>query len=1104
MNNFFLNGEPISNQTVSLAHDLPNQVWVGTWGGGLYKFDYRSRQAEKIQLKQKKRQGTNIDFEVILDLCFDKDKALWVGTDGGGICQIKPKQKFNHIYYSPDKGLTKAQILSVCIDNRDVIWVGTRGSGLCYSEDGSKINCISDKNLSKLVLSIFNNADGNLSVGHDRGLGIISYQKGRYTFTSAAKFYDSPAFNNLTKVISRLEDEQSLWVGTQEKGLYIFEKTNDKFQLRRNLTATPEIPGSLQNDRISKLYKDSENNIWVGTFGGLHIFSRSDSSFLSVNSLIDNVMFLTSEIILDIAEDKFKNIWVATPNGLNKIIKKGNGRFSLKTYSLKEGLLSDYIHAILYNGSDELWLSTNNGISRFDITRENFINYGESDGLIDRNFSNGASNKANGKFFFGGINGLLCFNPNEINVNKNKPDIKFTSFEIFNKEVQVGEKINNRVILPASLNNINELVLTYKEQEVTFTFTALDYISSERNLYAYRLEGYNDSWSFLGNKNYVSFNNLKPGIYTLKVKGSNHNNVWNEKGASIKIRVLPPPWRTWYAFVVYAIIVVLLFYLIWAATFKRLQLEQNLELEKLRSEQEIEINKVKIDFFTSISHEIRTPLTLILAPLQDLIDRFSKSDDPAIRHKLNLVAMNANRLHNLINQLLDFRKVESDEMKIMAGKGNINMLIEEVVAPYRELADKEAKRLTLSFNNSDEEFWFDTKMMEIILNNLLSNAFKFCLEEGEVKMVVSNNDRFIYIDVIDDGPGIPADELEKVFNRFYQSRLNRENGGTGIGLFLVKKLIDLHSGSIEVNCTPGITNFRIGFLKGREHFNNEQLDLSNEIVTDGEFLELSQKDELTAHASDRQRHKLLIVDDNKELRDYLEDKFSKDYIVLTADNGLDGYQIIMSEMPSLIVSDISMPKLDGLELCKRVKSNDRIKNIPFVLLTARSTSKYQFLGTRLGADDYVIKPFNIHIFKSKIDNIIKSRVQLQKQYSQKVVLEPSQVEISNSDEEFLKKILEVIEKHMDNSEFNPQTLASMVNMSQSSLYRRLQSSTHKTINEMIREMRIKRAAQLLYDKQKSITDIVYDVGFNDVKYFRSCFHKQFGKTPSEFRAENSN
>lgn len=1095
-------GQQGSSSSYSIVMDSSRQIWMGTWGGGLYKFNQANSEFEKIRIKPAFQIDQNIDYGVILDLYFDKQGILWIGTDGGGVCQLIRKQPFSSFTYSD--GLLNTHVLCIEKDSQNTLWIGTRGGGLYYKKDKQSIHALKDDNTkNKLILSLFRGSDGTFWVGQDYGASIVSYRNGQYELLSAGVKFGTRDFDPLRKILGFLEDDNSIWMGTKENGLYIFEKTGSSYRRKRHFLPS-EKPGTLKNDRISSIFKDSDNNIWIGTYHGLYLFSRSDSSFLPADELLVTKNSLTSNIIHYVTQDLQKNLWIATPNGLNKLSCIGKRRYKVNNYRIKDGLANNYVHAILVDSLNNLWVSTYSGISKFDNSLGKFINYGIADGLPGKTFSEAAACRSSGTFYFGGINGVTSFNPLQINESRRIPEIRFTSLSIFNHDVKIGETINKRIILPVSLDQVNDLKFTYRDREMTFGFAALNYVSSDKNRYAYKLEGYNKSWVSLGNRSFVSFNNLKPGSYVLKVKGSNNNNVWNNTGISLNFKVLPPPWKTWYAYIIYALLIAGLAFLIWSATFKRLQLEQKIEIEKIRVQQEVELNKLKIDFFTSISHEIRTPLTLIFAPLEELMSRFSGNDDTKIIYKLNLISLNAKKLLALINQLLDFRKVESGRMEIKVTNRIIDETIENICLPYKDLARSQSKKFVTEFRNREKELWYDENMVEIIMNNLLSNAFKFCPEDGTVRVNVYEEDVHLIIDVIDNGQGIPSEELDKIFNRFYQSKMNTA-GGTGIGLFLVKKYIELHKGSVEVQCVPDATTFRLKFLKGSDHFTPDQIEQNLPATLPDRKIDNNNVPPVRITSPEKNlSHKILIIDDNKELRDYLEEMFGEMYIILTADNGLDGYHLIISENPDLVISDITMPKLDGLELCKRVKKNDHLKHVPFLLLTARNAEKYILLGTKYGADDYITKPFNYQILKHKVDNLISTHVRLQNKYSQKLILEPSRVEISHSEEIFLKKVVDLIEKNISNPDFNPGVLASKVNMSQSSLYRRLHAVSNQTVNELIREIRIKRSAQFLADKEKTISEIAYEVGFNDVKYFRKSFQKQFGKSPSEYRSDMLN
>ena len=754
-----------------------------------------------------------------------------------------------------------------------------------------------------------------------------------------------------------------------------------------------------------------------------------------------------------------------------------------------------------------LWVSTNAGISKYNLKTKKIHNFTTIDGLSSTSFSETSVCKGrNNTIYFGGTYGLNSFNPEEIVENDYKNSIVFTNLSLYNQRVDIGKVYGNHTILEKSLNNTAEITLNNQQKNFQIEFSALDYKALGKNQYAYKLENFDKNWNYIGDQHFINFNNLQPGEYTLNIKSSSNNFIWNEQPRKLKIIIRPPVWQTWYALIFYVILIVGIVTIIRWNAVKQVRMAKNLEIEKIRHEQDQRISEMKFQFFTNISHEFRTPLTLIFAPLKELIQKAQayKIQDEALE-KIQVVYKNTNQLMKLINQLLDFRKAETENLKLVARYLNIEDFIREACYPFFELAKIKDIEFRIDSTLKNKDIWFDRDKMEMIINNLVSNAFKFNKKSGFVRIRLEENASEVVIKVADSGKGIPSSAVEHVFERFYQVENGENIGSTGIGLALVKYLVDLHRGIIEVDSELGKgTEFRLRLKKGKDHLNPEQL-----FANEAENITLIREEyNLNRFLPSRNKRKIasdtciLIIEDHPEVNQYLVALLENYYRVESAFNGKEGYAKAVELIPDLIISDVMMPEMDGFELCKKIKENTLTSTVPVILLTAKSADQYKLMGIQTGADDYISKPFNPDYLIEKVQNMLLSQTKLKKQYSRSIRLDPSDIEIEASDEVFLKKCISIIEKNLQSEGFSAETLAKILNLSSSSLYRKLKSLTKLSSAEFIRSIRIKRAAQLLQDKNKTISEVAYEAGFNDLKNFRQVFHKHFNCSPTEFRNKN--
>lgn len=1091
-----------NNNTYRVFIDNSGSLWVGTWGGGLNKFNANTQNFKRYTLSS----ADNINYinKVILSIEQDRSGVVWFGTEGG-VYRINPQKKqFNNItyQYNTPSSLLNTNIVSILKDSNNALWVGTKDGGLEYSVDAKtfiKVNLPLSNPSNARVNTVYQNGS-KIWVGTNDGLFIID---GLNPNANVRRYIPLPTEMKLSgvKITTILKDKLgTVWLGTQERGLQKvigYEPSGKPIVKNYPLSS---LSNQLQSERITCMFMDRRDRLWIGTFNGLHLYNRKKDNFTNFKHHINDTLSISNSIVLSITQDFKNNIWIGTPNGLNKLIEE-KSKISFKNYFSNDNFPNDYVHAILPDKKSRIWLSSNRGISSLNINTNQFENYDIKDGLLSNAFSeNAAFADRSGFLYFGGIKGITYFHPDSIKKNKIVPPVYFTGISINNIPVNVGDEIEGDVPLTQSLFAAKQITLNYKQDFISLSFAALDYQASDKNQYAYRLKGFQNDWVNTGRRRTVTYTNLPPGDYILEVKASNSDNVWNEKGSELKLSILPPPWKTWWAKLIYISVFLFLLWLSRYIGLNRLRLENKLEIANISLKREREIIEIKSKLFTNISHEFRTPLTLMIGPLDDL----SRTENLnfGIRKTVLGVQDQAKRLLNLVNQLLDFQKAESDKLTLNARKSNIVSFSKEIFYSFRNEASRRNIKFQFNASSNQINLDFDEEKMTIVLYNLLSNAFKFSDKGGVISLTIQiiqvKNKPYCEIIVRDSGKGMTAADMEKIFDRFYQVA-KAEAGkfaGTGIGLAFTKDLVLLHNGEITVESEP---------QKGSEFKLIMPIDSENEnhaaILTEEIFID--EPDEAgvllgLTDFSETLKPIVLIVEDNLEVNDYLVSLFKDAYIVNTTFNGKQGLVQALEIIPDVVISDVMMPEMNGYDLCHELKSSLQTSHIPVIILTAQSDSSAQIKGVNEGADVYLAKPFNPQVLLSHVRNVLESRKKLKELFTQRVSLGPNEVEITAFEGEFIKKVIANIEENITNSDFQTDALAEEMNMSRSTFYRKLKAITDMSGSEFIRFIKIQRSAQLLRSGEFTVKQIAYEVGFNDAKHFRKCFIKQYGMTPSDY------
>lgn len=1106
-----------SKRYISVIEDSNKQLLVGLQDGGLYKINLGSNPnyntAGFLLQPVTGDDGYYLTHRSVQALYIDKDKNTWVGTYGDGIYMISNiKDKFSKITRKriEPSGESLIRFYGMCQDRDGFLWFGTDGEGIFktnsngnlikqYKADG-KPGSIKDN----AILYGYNDKSGNTWLG-TYAKGLFLYQKNTDSFINYAH---DPSDNkslgaNDVRVIFQ-DSHQNLWVGTNGGGLGLFNAAAKTFT-----NYTPANSGLTSYD-VRSIAEDENGNLWIGTYGGgLDFYDFKQNKFSRYFKTADEKNNLPSQVVFSIYADKQHHLWLGT-EGDGLVCYDLKTRF-FKKFNETNGLANNTVSAIKASDNNSLWLSTNKGISNINILTDKILNYDQSDGLQAGQFNAGSvlRDSSNGLLYFGGTEGLNFFDPEKVTQSNYQPKVMITGLQIFGKQVEVGALDGNRTVLPEAISETSQITLQPDQSVFSIQYASLNYTYPQKGNFAYKLEGLDKSWNYVGNQRLATYRYLEPGDYTFKVKAANQDGVWFKNCAVIQIRIMPPWYKTWWAYLIYIGVtgLIIYYYLLYKA--RQTKLKYEIKVAQLSAEKDKELNERKLSFFTNISHEFRTPLTLIINPVKDML--FGKGGEGTDPGNLHIVYRNARRLLSLVDQLLLFRKAESDTDKLKIVRLNIVALCREVFLCFNHQA--RSKHIQFDFSSEKEaiEIFADREKLEIALFNLISNALKFTPEHGLVSCAITDDDAQVSIQIKDSGCGIAGDVGDQLFNKFYQLQNTTPlAGGFGIGLYLVKVFIESHKGSISYTSQLGQgTLFHVSLLKGRGHFAEQFVfeDVAETSVFLDELIE--NKGELgrdetspitkNSEALSSDTKTMLLIDDNEQIRIYLKQIFAGEFEVFEADNGTTGLELVYQLVPDIVISDVMMQGLSGIELCSRIKEDSLLNHIPVILLTASSSPEIKLKGIEGGADDYISKPFEKEILVARVNGILKSRNNLQKYFYNEITLNKSNdLKISPEYKEFLEKCLKIVEQHLTDPEFSIKTLASEIGMSHSNLYKRIKSISGQSANGFIRFIRLRKAAEILLTTDNTVYETASLVGINDLKYFREQFNKLFGINPSEY------
>lgn len=1106
----------------TLIIDTRGKLIIGTDGEGVKEY-----QPQQDIIVDSEINAGPFDFSKskVHSLIEDKDHNLWLGIFQKGLILVPGiSNKFDYYGYKSihNNTIGSSCVMAIHTDEQATIWIGTDNDGLyAINDQGKQLRHYTHQagnpqSVPGTILCLYEDSNQELWLGsYFDGLARINKQTG--TCQDVTSLLQGNLNAGKPKVSCIIEDKnKNLWVGTYGSGLYkinlptqhvtYYESTrneNDDWSINR-----------LPNDWISYLLEDKEGMIWIGTYKGLAVLNPQTDNFINYKKQNN---LLPGYVVYSLLESSNGEIWAGTSEGLVCLNKD---RLTPVLFTTADGLPSDIICGLAEDEKKNIWISTHQGISKLNPPEKKFINYYAGDGLQGNEFTRTAVFKdKRGKIFFGGTNGVTAFYPQDITEIKKEMNVLITGFHVANRPVKKGDKSGNNVITDTAVMDTEQFTLAYNENTFSIDFSVLEFSNPDRISYQYKIKELGDEWiSTQPGTNRVTYSSLKPGKYTFSVQARDHNNFSNIR--TVTIAITPPWYQTWWAKVIWGCLGALLIYALTMYILSRIRHRQ----EVMRQKHMEQINEAKLQFFINISHEIRTPMTLIISPLEKLLAEHSEKQPVYL-----MIYRNAQRILRLINQLMDIRKLDKGQMHLKFRETDIVGFINDLMQTFNYQAQK--KNITFTFEKELEgadslKVWIDLNNFDKVLMNVLSNAFKYTHEGGNIEVLLKTGHNDAYrgalkdyfeIDITDNGIGIDKNKIEQIFERFYQidNDMTQSNFGTGIGLHLSRSLVELHHGIIKAeNREDGQgTRFVIRLPLGSNHLKAEELENPEETGSEPTISQLP-KDSIYETEEENKtneyrkpkaktRYRVLIVEDDEEIRRYIRSELDSDFRIYECTNGREGLETILKEKPDLVISDVMMPEMDGITLCRKIKQNININHIPIILLTAKSKAEDQIEGLEIGADAYIIKPFNTELLRTTISNLIANRERLRGKLvgEQQVEEKITKIEMKSNDEILMSKVMKTINDHLADPTLNVEMLAANVGMSRVHMHRKLKELTNQSARDFIRSIRLKQAANLLREKNLSVSEVAYATGFSNLSHFSNTFRDFYGISPSEYKEQ---
>ena len=1069
----FYRNMPNDNTTISsdnvycITEDQSGILWVGTGAtnGGVNKISTTNEAFQRIRLEENINSGNE---NVVRALLIDGNKNTWAGTKAGNIYILDQDyhifKKFHQIPL--ERGLHPGQnAYSMIQDTDGYIWIGTKGGGLFVSSQPLK----------------------NIHGDYDQ-LRFINYVHDPSDSSSIS--------SNI--IYSIFEDsDRRIWIGSYEGGLnLVLSRKHDALQCLHFNTSNTQ----LSSDKVRNLSEDHDKKLWIATDFGInyldlrqldlkhpkispHLYDPRRRNSLSYNDVIHAF------------EDSNNQLWLGTSGGgVNKLLANHKDSLVFEHINTQTGLINDVVYAILEDHAGGIWFSTDHGISRYNPKDSTFENFDQSNNLNTDVFNeNTCGITKDGKLWFGTNDGLLVIRPDKIERNDFSPNVVFTNFQLFNKDIDIKDPDSP---IKQDIETLDHIDLKYFQSSFSIEYAALSYFAPTKNKYAFKLEHFDHDWNEVGNQDKATYTNLSPGKYIFKVRAANWNSDWSNKTRSIVITIHPPWWKTNMMYLVYLLIFVAIVEIIRRSYTRYHKLQNDLEVEK-------RVNDIKLRFFTNISHEIRTPLTLILGPIHDILD--IRDIPKSVSSKLHLVEKNGKRMLRLVNQLLDFRKIQKKKMTLQVHKVELNSFIESIIENFNLIAEQKHIDILFEANWPSQEVWVDPNKFDSVIFNILSNALKFSPKEGKIMVRVnSGNDGFVDLSITDQGSGIPKNKIPQIFERFSPlTEENEEFGNSGIGLAYSYEIMQLHHGDIMVSSEPDKgSKFTVRILLGNRHFTAEdiQFDEAESLYKVNHKQVIPDETSATHDIPENEKEfHILIVEDNYQILHYLKDNLTDEYKISLSPNGREAIKFVDKNQPDLIITDLMMPEMDGIEMTQKLKDAIETSHIPIIMLTAKSAMEDQIEGIESGAEAYILKPFNMVYVRAVINNLLKQRKIIVTKYVQNKDTGISGIKITTKDEKFLNDIDEIVRENYSDPEFNIEKLVENFYVSRTVFYHKIKGLTGLTPIEFLRQKRLQIASQLIVETDYNISEIAILTGFNDLKNFSRRFKEIYKMTPSKYK-----
>lgn len=1133
---------PVDNHigNIRITTDKKQNLWIATELQGLFKYNIKNnffKQYDHAKIQDSKH-------SMFISLFCDKDGIIWAGTDGDGLYKINTSNDEIIIFKHDETNkfsISSNTINYLTEDKHGSIWIVTKNGQInILPKNNNNINFYSGSKNSQpnRILTILKSSDGSLWIGTDgKGLNRVlpSNEKLHYDNTEKDRYLFKGRY--IQKLIEDVNG--NIWIATYQNGLWVFDIKKETFSKIK----THDTFGNHSPD-IRELFKDSKNRIWATSGVAINVFSENGNLIHTFNN---NHKGIVGEIANNICEDEYGNIWIGFGKGLFKLIEdkedlsksyflnydyfsknntintnnnlrsvkpdyNGNlwilstSGFLIKydinknrytSFKNNDNLKGIQFTTLLIDNPHDMWLGSTNGIHHYNLSSDHIESFYQTNGLQQNNFRT-TYKDYNNVLYFGGNDGVNSFLPKNLVKKESIAKLFINSIEVLNKPA--SQIIPNQLI--DKIENINNLKLNANQSSFSFQFSAIDNLLNSNYHYAYRLKGFDENWIVPKKERIATYTNIPSGNYTFEIRAGSKKGEWDIPSKFINISIKPPWWLHPWAYVFYFALLTLLTF----GIVKWIKLKNKLAKEEWQHYKEKELYALKMNFFAKMSHEIQTPLTLILGPIDDMLSRAKANGNILLKKRLSILKNNTNRLSRIANELMTVRNRELGKLRIYASKNNLKNHLSDIALSFSEQASFKNIDLIKDFPDEEITLWYDIDKIEHVIYNLLSNAFKFTPREGAITIKIDNNNaNKVKICISDSGPGIPKQELDDIFKIFYRSELGKHKRGLGIGLALTKEMVSLHHGEINVaSSSKNGTCFSVLLSKNENLFSkDEKVSIEPKKEAIKPVSEYSEQLNLNLETGSKKKklHTLLIVEDNIEMQMFLKDVLETTYNLLYAENGKQGITLAEKNKPDLVISDIMMPVMDGIEMCKILQKKKSTAHIPIILLTAKNSNKFRLLGLKTGAVEYLRKPFNFQEFQLKIKNTIKNREKVIARYKTDLISKPKENSTKSKDDIFMEDLVNQLDIQLENSDFKLEDLSDNLHMSYSVIYRKCQDITGKSLVEFVRSLRLKKAAMLIIEKGYNISEAAFTVGFKDAKYFTKRFKEEFKTTPNELKKE---